>query len=141
MCSFFGRFQRKQQYSEGSVFLILLVREYIQFIDFAYPELDATSKPNYTAVEGYDRHLKVFVPFFATVHNVVYTLLVEVLERMLPGSNFIWLKSFFCLSGVALHCRFIFCMFHRQLFFQVIRMIVFLLRRHKHMKFLYHPGS
>ena len=77
-------------------FLILLVREYIQFIDFAYPELDATSKPNYTAVEGYDRNLKVFVPFFATVHNVVYTLLVEVLEKDVSRFHSFWLKSFFC---------------------------------------------
>ena len=60
---------------------MLLVREYVQFIDFAYPELDATSKPNYTAGEGSDRNLKVYVPFFVTVHNVVYRLLVEVLEK------------------------------------------------------------
>ena len=56
-------------------------RQYIEFLDFAYPELDASTKPNYTGVEGFDRHLKVFVPFFATVHNAVYSLLVEVLER------------------------------------------------------------
>ena len=58
------------------LFAMHVVREYTQFLDFAYPELDASSKPNYTAGEGYDRHLKIIVPFFVNVH----TLLVEVLE-------------------------------------------------------------
>jgi len=46
------------------VFVCFYRRQYIEFLDFAYPELDASTKPNYTAVEGFDRHLKVFVPFF-----------------------------------------------------------------------------
>ena len=41
------------------IFELYFIREHTQFLDFAYPELDASSKPNYTAVEGYDRNLKV----------------------------------------------------------------------------------
>ena len=99
---FLGDFGKKMtcEYMRSCIFLILLLREYTQFIDYAYPELDASSKPNYTAVEGYDRHLKVFVPFFATVHNVVYTLLVEVLEKDVFRFLFFWVLKFFVLRGV-----------------------------------------
>ena len=72
---------RPKTYPAFLSFWMLLVRQYSDFLDFAYPELAACSKPHYTAVEGYDRHLKVFVPFFATVYNTVYGLLVEVLEK------------------------------------------------------------
>ena len=63
------------------VCFLLFFSAYLDFIDACYPELDASSKPSYTAVEGYDRQLKVFVPFFATVHNAVYSHLVEVLKK------------------------------------------------------------
>ena len=97
------------EYMRSCIFLILLLREYTQFIDFAYPELDASCKPNDTAVEGYDRHLKVFVPFFATVHNVVYTLLVEVLEKdvsrflFVVFENFLYSKEFYDILNSNLH--------------------------------------
>ena len=81
-CSFFCLWEFSLQHIlHSSLFWMHLVRQYTDFLDFAYPELAACSKPHYTAVEGYDRHLKVFVPFFATVYNTVYGLLVEVLEK------------------------------------------------------------
>ena len=51
------------------------------------------NQTTYTDVEGYDRHLKVFVPFFVTVHNVVYTLLVEVLEKDVSRFLFVVFKN------------------------------------------------
>ena len=72
--------------SQPFMTLVLLVfllfsRLYSSFLDFAYPELDASSKKSYSDVEGWDRNLKIFVPFFSTVTTVVYNKLVEVLKK------------------------------------------------------------
>ena len=56
-------------------------RLYSSFPDFAYPELIAPSKNSYSDVEGWDRNLKIYVPFVATVTTVVDNKLVEVLKK------------------------------------------------------------
>ena len=52
-------------------------RLYSAFLDFAYPELDASSKKSYSDVDGWDCNLKIYVPFVATVTTVVYNKLVK----------------------------------------------------------------
>ena len=73
---------------QQTLFVCFIFRHYIEFLGFVYPEWDASSRPNYSAVERFDRHLKVFVPFFATIHSTVYSLLVEVLEKDSARCNF-----------------------------------------------------
>ena len=62
-------------------FFPLYDRLYTTFLDFSYPELDASSKKTYSNVEGWDHNLKIFIPFFATINTDVYNKLVEVLKK------------------------------------------------------------
>ena len=100
--------------------LVLLVfllfwRLYSSFLDFAYPELDASSKKSYSDVEGWDRNLKIFVPFFSTVTTVVYNKLVEVLKKDAKRFPWISLWHFSCPFPIfLLQCNYV-----RELKFQM----------------------
>ena len=97
-------------------FYFLSNRLYSTFLDFAYPELDASSKKSYSDVDGWDRNLKIFVPFFATVTTVVYNKLVEVLRK--DAKRFLFFPVSDCLFG-AFAMVLPLCNFVRELKFQL----------------------